>query len=68
MSTCLEHASDLNDEFADSLTRHLISGEDDENSVRNSILYLNLLNETRSMVRKSFSLIKEQCELIRSRH
>ena len=66
LAACLEHSGDLSEEFADSITRHLISGEDDENSVRNGILYLNLLNETRSMVRKSFSLIKEQCELLRS--
>lgn len=66
LSACLEHAGDLNEEFADSITRHLISGADDEHSVRNGILYLNLLNETRSMVRKSFSLIKEQYELVRS--
>lgn len=66
METCLTHSGDLSEEFSDSITRHLISGEDDENSVRNGVLYLNLLNETRSMVRKSFSLIKEQCELLRS--
>lgn len=66
MSSCLNHAGDLNEEFADSITRHLVSGVDDENCMRNSILYLNLLNETRSMVRKSFSLIKEQYELLKS--
>lgn len=66
MESCLSHSGDLSEEFADSITRHLISGESDENSLRNGILYLNLLNETRSMVRKSFSLIKEQCELLRS--
>ncbi len=68
LDACLEHSGDLNEEFADSITRHLISGDDDENSVRNSILYLNLLNETRSMVRKAFSLIKEQRELLRTAH
>ncbi len=66
MDACLTHSGDLSEEFADSITRHLISGDDDENSLRNGVLYLNLLNETRSMVRKSFSLIKEQSELLRS--
>ncbi len=64
LASCLEHSGDLSEEFAESITRHLISGDDDENSVRNGILYLNLLNETRSMVRQSFSLIKEQYELL----
>ena len=58
------HASDLSDEFADCITRHLLRDSDDEGGMRNGILYLNLLNETRAMVRKSFSLIKEQKELL----
>lgn len=66
LEQCLTHSGDLSEEFAESITRHLISEQDDENSMRNGILYLNLLNETRSMVRKSFSLIKEQSELLRA--
>ena len=34
--------------------------------MRNSILYLNLLNETRAMVRHSFALLREQAELFRT--
>jgi hypothetical protein len=60
----MAHASDLSEEFAACITRHLLCDGSDEGGMRNGILYLNLLNETRSMVRKSFSLIKEQQELL----
>ncbi len=63
----LNQAGDLSDEFADCITRHLTTGNQDIGSMRSGILYLNLLNETRSMVRKSFSLIKEQKEFYRSK-
>ena len=63
LSLVMSHASDLSDEFADCLTRHLVRDANDESGMRNAILYLNLLNETRAMVRTSFSLIKEQQEL-----
>ncbi len=66
MDAIMRQASDLSLEFADSITQHLVQGSDDENGVRTGILYLNLLNETRAMVRKSFSLIKEQRELLRA--
>lgn len=64
LQTVMEHSSDLSDEFADFITRHLLRDGNDENGMRNAILYLSLLNETRSMVRKSFSLIKDQHELL----
>ncbi|MBQ3526272.1 MAG: inorganic phosphate transporter [Akkermansia sp.] len=64
LQVAMLHASDLSDEFADCITRHLLRDSDDEGGMRNGILYLNLLNETRAMVRKSFSLIKEQKELM----
>ena len=60
----MAHASDLSEEFAACITRHLLSDSQDEGGMRNGILYLNLLNETRAMVRKAFSLIKEQKELM----
>ncbi len=66
MNAIMQEASDLSQEFAESITEHLIQSSDDETGVRTGILYLNLLNETRSMVRKSFSLIKEQRELMNS--
>ncbi len=66
MDAIMQEATDLNQEFADSIMEHLVQSADDETGVRTGILYLNLLNETRSMVRKSFSLIKEQRELLNS--
>ncbi|MDO5470206.1 MAG: inorganic phosphate transporter [Akkermansia sp.] len=63
MALVVQHAGDLSEELADCITRHLLRDASDEGGVRNGILYLNLLNETRSMVRKSFALIKEQKEL-----
>ncbi len=66
MDTIMQEATDLSQEFAESITEHLIQGADDETGVRTGILYLNLLNETRAMVRKSFSLMKEQRELLNS--
>ncbi len=64
LSAVMEHATDLSDEFAEAITRHLLRDCGDENGMRNGILYLGLLNETRAMVRKSFSLIKEQQQLL----
>ncbi len=66
MDAIMQEASDLSQEFAESITEHLVRSGDDETGVRTGILYLNLLNETRAMVRKSFSLIKEQRELLNS--
>ncbi len=66
MDAIMRQASDLSQEFAESITQHLVQGSDDESGVRTGILYLNLLNETRAMVRKSFSLIKEQRELLQA--
>lgn len=66
MELIMQHASDLSEEFAACITRHLLRDGVDEGGMRNGILYLNLLNETRSMVRKSFMLIKEQKELFRA--
>jgi len=65
MDTVIHQAGDLSDEFADSIQRHLVSSSENLHHIRTSILYLNLLNETRSMIRKSFSLIREQKELFR---
>ncbi len=66
MDSLMQQATDLNQEFAESITEHLVQSVDDETGVRTGILYLNLLNETRAMVRKSFSLMKEQRELMNS--
>ena len=48
----------LGDDFGDCITRHLMHGDSDESSMRNGILYLTLLNETRAMVSHAFALIE----------
>ena len=63
MDDVILRAGDLSSEFAECITRHLVRASEDESGMRNSILYLNLLNETRTMVRKAFLLMKEQREL-----
>lgn len=66
MAVVVQHAGDLKEEFAACITRHLLRDSSDEGGMRSGILYLNLLNETRSMVRKSFALIEVQKELFDS--
>ncbi len=54
----LEGRAQLGDDFGDCITRHLMHGDADESSMRNGILYLTLLNETRAMVSHAFALIE----------
>ncbi len=61
----MERSGDLKAEFAECIRHHLIRAEEDVMDMRNGILYLNLLNETRAMVRHSFALLREQAELFR---
>ncbi len=63
MQRAMAEAGDLSEQFADAITRQLLRHDADESNMRTHILFLNLLNETRAMVRKSFSLLKEQQEL-----
>lgn len=53
----------LSDDFADCITRHLMHSAANETDMRNGILYLTLLNETRAMVSHGFALIKRIQEL-----
>ncbi|MBQ2380843.1 MAG: hypothetical protein II295_10700, partial [Akkermansia sp.] len=62
----MAQSGDLKSEFAQCIRSHLIRAEEDEVDMRNGILYLNLLNETRAMVRHSFALLQDQSELFRS--
>ena len=66
IESMMEQSGDLKAEFAECIRRHLIRAEEDVLDMRNGILYLNLLNETRAMVRHSFALLKEQSELFRT--
>lgn len=59
----LETTEQLSDDFADCITRHLMHNTIDDNGMRNGILYLTLLNETRAMVSHAFALIERIKEL-----
>ncbi len=62
----MAQSGDLKAEFAQCIREHLIRAEEDVIDMRTGILYLNLLNETRAMVRHSFALLQDQAELFRS--
>ncbi len=59
----LKDAANLGDDFADSITRHLMHTTQDESDMRRGILHLTLLNETRAMVSHAFALISRIKEL-----
>lgn len=63
IDTMLESTDKLSDDFGDCITRHLMHSDMDESNMRNGILYLTLLNETRAMVSHAFALIRRIKEL-----
>ncbi len=58
IESMLEDTVKLGNDFAELITRHLMHSAADDSSMRNGILYLTLLNETRAMVSHAFSLIR----------
>ena len=59
----LEDRDQLSEDFADCITRHLMRNTTDESGMRNGILYLTLLNETRAMISHAFALIERVKEV-----
>ncbi len=59
----LQDARNLGDDFAESITRHLMHSAQDESDMRKGLLHLTLLNETRAMVSHAFALISRIKEL-----
>ncbi len=59
----MESTEQLGNDFAECITRHLMHNAADESGMRNGILYLTLLNETRAMVSHAFALIERIKEL-----
>lgn len=59
----LADSDQLGEDFADCITRHLMHSTADESGMRNGILYLTLLNETRAMISHAFALIRRVKEL-----
>lgn len=56
----LKQMDALDEESAEMVKQHIVLKDDDVTDMRRQILYLNLLNETRSMVRKSYLLAKAE--------
>lgn len=63
MEKLIKNREQLGDDFADCITRHLMHHTEDESGMRNGILYLTLLNETRAMISHAFSLLERIKEL-----
>ena len=56
LDSTMKEAEKLSDEFADAIKTHVVQRDDDPNDMRAIILYMSLLNETRSMILKSHTL------------
>jgi hypothetical protein len=63
INSLLEEREQLSEDFADCITRHLMHNTTDESGMRNGILYLTLLNETRAMISHAFALIERVKEV-----
>ncbi len=67
LANCLAGLDTLDEEVADIVKHRIILGsEDDLSDMRKTLLYLNLLNETRTMIRMVLLLGKVQRKLIAS--
>ena len=63
IDSLLESADTLGNEFAEYIKTHLMQTDQDAAGMRNGILYLTLLNETRAMTDQAFALIRCTKEL-----
>lgn len=56
LDSAIKEADKLGDEFADAIKAHVMNNDENPNDMRSIILYMSLLNETRSMILKSQTL------------
>ncbi len=63
MIAAMAEANKISDEFADNIARYIKEGKSDERNLRNHILYLNFVNETRSMVYSAIYIVKGKEEM-----
>ncbi|MBP9526354.1 MAG: hypothetical protein KBE69_08490, partial [Akkermansia sp.] len=54
----------LDEEFAEAVKQQIILRAEDVSDMRRALLYLNLLNETRTMIRKVLLLAKIQRKFV----
>lgn len=64
LNEALESADTLGDDFSDAIKNQVVLHMDGTKDMRSTILYLSLLNETRSMIRRSYLLAKSQRDFI----
>ena len=61
---CLDGIDALDEEFAEAVKRQIILRTENVSDMRRTLLYLNLLNETRTMIRKVLLLAKVQKKFV----
>ena len=64
LDECLAGMDALDEEFAEAVKQQIILRPEDASDMRRALLYLNLLNETRAMIRKVLLLAKIQRKFV----
>ena len=64
LDECLSGMDALDEEFAEAVKQQIILRAEDVSDMRRALLYLNLLNETRTMIRKVLLLAKIQQKFV----
>lgn len=64
LDECLDSIDALDEEFAEAVKRQIILRAENVSDMRRTLLYLNLLNETRTMIRKVLLLAKVQKKFV----
>ena len=64
LDECLDGIDALDEEFAEAVKRQIILRTENVSDMRRTLLYLNLLNETRTMIRKVLLLAKVQKKFV----
>lgn len=62
-----DNRAEILDLYADLVKRQIKRTKNKENGTRNSILYLNLLNETKDIASKSFNLMRAQTQIFNTK-
>ena len=64
LDECLDGIDALDEEFAEAVKRQIILRTENVSEMRRTLLYINLLNETRTMIRKVLLLAKIQKKFV----
>ncbi len=66
LAETFKDSEQLGDEFADAIKAHVVLHEEKTKDMRAILLYLSLLNETRSMMRKTYQLARAHRDFVQS--